>query len=267
MSKLYIRPYNDEGILVKRGEITLPIQATRMQVAKRVYQSITREGVTNIRHIEVVNKQGILFYAFDQRIQHIVQTDGEGSDDYENSIFTFEELKKPQGEGAYAMNDQVNNQDATDNAADEKALKAAEDKRLREAAKAEKEAEKQRAKEEREAAKAAKESERLAAKEAKDKEKADKEAAAEAAKAEKEAARLAKIAEKEAAKANKGPSKKDRVLELIRNGGTTIEAIVADLGVSDTAARSLVADVKRMGHTVVSTKDETTKVATFTLAA
>ncbi|GLS28851.1 hypothetical protein SAMN04488498_101393 [Mesorhizobium albiziae] len=69
-----------------------------------------------------------------------------------------------------------------------------------------------------------------------------------------------------AAKKEAGPTKKGTVLEMLKaEGGTTIEAIVAKLSVSNIAARSLIGDVRRMG-VAVARVDEGGKPTTFTAA-
>lgn len=264
MSKLYIKPYNDNCVLVQRGVITAPMQATRLDIAYRVLQSITREGVNNIRSIEVTDKANCLFYAFDNRGDHLVQTDGEGSAKFIDSIFEFTRLKQ---HGASTMTDtNAVNQEA-ELKAQEKAAAAEAKKAEREAAKAAKEQEAANKKAEREAAKQAKQAEIAAKKEAAEKAKAEKLEAAAAKKAAREQAKADKLAAAEAAKAAKGPSKKQVVLDMIANGGTTVQAIAEHLSISETAARSLIGDVKAGGHDVVSTRDKDTKISTFTLGA
>jgi Fic family protein len=126
------------------------------------------------------------------------------------------------------------------------------------------------------AAKATKDAEKAAKKAEADKVKAEKDAAAAAKKAEtekakldKEAQKAAKIAEKEAAKqaklAAKGPTKKSVVRDLLVSaGGTTVAQIVEKLGVADTAARSLINDVRAWGYIVTATPNAETKVVTYT---
>lgn len=150
----------------------------------------------------------------------------------------------------------------TDDAAAKAAEAKAAEKAAKEEAKAKAKAEKDAAK----AEKAAAAEKAKAEKEAKAKEKAE---AAEKVKADREAAKAAKLVAKEEAKAAKlaakGPSKKSIVRDMLTaGGGTTVKAIVEKLGVADTAARSLINDVRAWGYIVTSMTDETTKTVTYT---
>lgn len=223
MSKLIVTPFNREGEPVKRGVVTISAQSTRAQVAERVIDSVTREGVGDISSAEVTFANGLLAYAFDVRSKELVQTDGEGSEQFAIARYPSERLKE------IVMTEAAENTELT--AEQKKAAKEAE----------------------RAAAKQAKEEAKAAAKAAKEQEKADKAAA-------KEAEKASKVKEK-------GPTKKDRVIALLTGAGASVTQIATDLGVSDTAARSLISDVKRAGHVVDSRKDESKTTIYFVTGA
>lgn len=224
-------PFNDMGEAVKRGMSSIDSKATRDQIADKVFFTAGKAGMGKIVSCDVTHQDGTHISTWDLRNdgQIAVQCDGEGSLDFENSMF----LK-----GTIMNENTTNTGDIEADLAAKKAAaaqKKAEAQAAAEAKKAEREATASKKKEE-----------------------------AEAKKAERAAAAAAKKAEREAGKAPKGPTKKDRVHGLMQRAeGVTIDQIVAELGVGDTAARSLVNDVKRAGKTVTSKKDETTKVVTW----
>lgn len=145
---------------------------------------------------------------------------------------SFERARYP-----HKLNSRSNTMDATENTNTE--LTAEEKKAQKEA--------------ERAAKKAEKDAQKAAEKEKREAEKAAKKEAAEAAKAE--------------ARAAKGPSKKQSVHDFISETPRTIEEIAEHVGVSTTAARSLINDVKRGGVAVTTAKGEGEDKATRYSAA
>lgn len=229
MTKLIITPYNDMGEKVLRGELRISADTTLEALAERISYAINRQGLGVIRHVEVYTQTGKLESAWDVRKDKLVQVDGEGSSaDFENCIYNNVWRDNMSDEQTAAIGE-------TQTAA---AVSAEDKKAAAEAARAAKKVEKEAA--------AAKRAEEQAAK-----------------KAEREAAKAAKPAKE---KKERGPTKKGWVLDAMRSGGVTIADIVANFGISDIAARSLISDVKRMGIVVTMNKGED-KVARFTAPA
>lgn len=249
MPKLTILPYNDMGEAVKRGASSINSRATRKEIAAKVLASANREGVGNIRTVDVVAADGTHISSWDIRNYGLtaVQVDGEGSTLFENSIFNMEGMKMSEVETSPA---DAEAKIAADLAAKQEAAAAA---------KAEKErlkAEKLAAKELEKAAKAEKAAEAKAAKEA--------------LKAEKAAEREAKKLERAATKPEKKPrrdfseTKKGQVLQMIKDGNGIVSYMAATLGLNtETAARSLIADLKHMGYEFTTHRDTETKVLRY----
>jgi biotin operon repressor len=258
--KFFLTPFNDAGEAVKRGVVTISAESSQEDIAKRVDQVTMMAGIGKIVHVEVKDEKGVNISAWDVRKETIVQTDGEGSTEFEYACF-------PRTSKEPIMDDANTNETPAETPAVEMTAeeKIAADKAKREALKAEKLAE-------REAAKAGKAEEMAKVKAEKDAQKAQtaeqRAKEREEAKAAREAERKAK-AEERAAKASaskpeKGPTKKDKVHDMISaTGGASVDDIATELNVSEVAARSLISDLKRAGIAVTSAKDEGTKVTKY----
>lgn len=286
MQKLVLTPYNTAGEAVKRGVSRMPLLSTRESIARKVDSIATAPGMTGIVHVDVETSKGVPVSAWDVRDTVIVQVDGDGCKDFNNSCFE-------RTQGASDMTDLTAEEKIAAAAAEKEALKAqklAEKEaaaKAREEEKAKKAAEKAEAKAKRDAEKAAKVGETEEQKAAK---KAEREAAAAAKKAEREAAKAAKAAEKDAEKAAKAAeraakaqakaaeraaasaakgtkfqkdTKKLRALRLMANGGASVDQIAENAGVSKEAAAALVNDCRVWGFVVTSQVNAETKVRTY----
>lgn len=244
--KLFLHPFNDAGEMVKRGVVSIHGEASRQEIAARIDQQVMMAGIGKIVHVEVKSADGVIVQAWDVRKSTIVQTDGEGSVDFDMACFNRTQMENAMTEPTTEMT------------AEEKiAANKAERERIKQEKLAEREAAKAAKGEEAEKAKAEKEAHKKATAEQKAKER-------EEAKAAKAAERAAKAAEREQnktkVKASKGPTKKDRVQDMLSTGnGATVEDIAAALEISDIAARSLISDLKRAGIIVTSAKGEDKK--------